>query len=142
MILKRSTANESSQEQRDNPATEIIKSDKEVLENFITATMVSKAMGTLKKSDITLLTIVYNDFNKDSNLADFYGKSGPISDFVSEAQKYLPKYMSDVRLNRIELLVQRPFTLKSVTCYFDGSDKTFQLDDFSKTFGRIVYRLK
>lgn len=142
MIIKRTTANENSQEQRDNPAAEIIKPDKEVLENLITATMVSKAMGTLKKSDITLLAIVYNDIGKDMNLELLYGNSGPISEFISEAQKYLPKSESEARLKSIELLVQKPFNLKSVTCYYDGSDKDFQLTDFSKPFGRIVYRLK
>ena len=142
MIIKRTTASENSQEQRDNPATEIIKSDKEVLENLITAVMVSKAMGTLKKSDITLLAIVYNDIGKDTNLEALYGNSGPISEFISEAQKYLPKSESEARLKSIELLVQKPFNLKSVTCYYDGSDKDFQLTDFSKPFGRIVYRLK
>ena len=145
MIIKRTTASENSQEQRDNPATEIIKPDKEVLENLITATMVSKAMGTLKKSDITLLAIVYNDIGKDMNLELLYGNSGPISEFISEGKKFLSDMESNCRIKSIELVVEKPFSLKSVTCHFHGNDKDvddMEFNDFSRPFSRIVYRLK
>lgn len=145
MIIKRTTASENSQEQRDNPATEIIKPDREVLENLITAVMVSKAMGVLKRDDIGLLYIVYNDISKDMDLGKLYGSSGPISEFISEGKKFLSDMESNCRIKSIELVVEKPFSLKSVTCHFDSDDEDdddIEFNDFSRPFGRIVYRLK
>lgn len=142
MMIVRTT---NSQEQRDNPATEIIKPDKEVLENLITAVMVSKAIGVLKRDDIGLLYIVYNDISKDMDLGKLYGSSGPISEFISEGKKFLSDMESNCRIKSIELVVEKPFSLKSVTCHFDGADKDvddMEFNDFSRPFGRIVYRLK
>ena len=90
MVIKRTIYEENSKNQRSG-SVEVVKSGKEILENLITASMVSKAMGTLKKEDISLLSIVYMDVGKELNLTPLYGESGPISDFISEGKKHIPK---------------------------------------------------
>lgn len=141
MLIKRIQFEESAKDQRNN-LVEVVKSGKEVIENLITGTMVSKAMGTLKKDDICLLYIIYKDVEKDLKLDELYGSSGPISEFISEGKKLLSGNKSNAQIKSIELVVEKPFNLKSATCHFDGDDKDIEFTDFSKPFGRIVYRLK
>ena len=141
MVIKRTIYEENSKNQRSG-SVEVVKSGKEILENLITASMVSKAMGTLKKEDISLLSIVYMDVGKELNLTPLYGESGPISDFISEGKKHIPKEFQESAISILELLVGKPYSINSVNIYFMDANQVFSISGFSKPFSRILYRLK
>lgn len=141
MVIKRTIYEENSKNQRSG-SVEVVKSGKEILENLITASMVSKAMGTLKKEDISLLSIVYMDVGKELNLTPLYGESGPISDFISEGKKHIPKEFQESAISILELLIGKPYSINSANIYFTDANQVFSISGFSKPFSRILYRLK
>ena len=141
MVVKRTVYEESSKNQRSG-SVEVVKGGKEILENLVTASMVSKAMGTLKKEDIALLTIVYMDIGKDLNLTPLYGESGPISDFISEGKKHIPEEFQKATISSLELLIGKPYSINSVNIYFTDENQVFSISGFSRPFSRILYRLK
>ena len=141
MVIKRTIYEENSKNQRSS-SVEVVKSGKEILENLVTASMVSKAMGTLKKEDISLLSIVYMDVGKELNLTPLYGESGPISDFISEGKKHIPKEFQESAISILELLIGKPYSINSANIYFTDANQVFSISGFSKPFSRILYRLK
>lgn len=141
MVIKRTIYEENSKNQRSG-SVEVVKSGKEILENLVTASMVSKAMGTLKKEDISLLSIVYMDVGKELNLTPLYGESGPISDFISEGKKHIPKEFQESAISILELLIGKPYSINSANIYFTDANQVFSISGFSKPFSRILYRLK
>lgn len=141
MVIKRTVYDENSKNQRSG-SVEVVKGGKEILENLVTASMVSKAMGTLKKEDIALLAIVYMDIGKDLNLTPLYGESGPISDFISEGKKHIPEEFQKATISSLELLIGKPYSIKSVNIHFTDENQVFSISGFSRPFSRILYRLK
>ena len=100
------------------------------------------SFSDLKKEDISLLSIVYMDVGKELNLTPLYGESGPISDFISEGKKHIPKEFQESAISILELLIGKPYSINSANIYFTDANQVFSISGFSKPFSRILYRLK